>query len=119
MPVQLEQPTEDPQAFCDDSKHEYYDDYYGVRCRKCPWFAAYGCEPWAPDYPDESDEFYDDCDLDECGEEMYDCHGHFDSQRADAHFMCGAVGSEDCDECPMHSWLGLTNRQIDSLEGVE
>lgn len=55
-------------------------------------------------------------DLDEFEEAMYDCHGHFDQQGARGIFQCGAVGSEDCDECPMHRWLGLTNRQIDRLE---
>lgn len=58
----------------------------------------------------------DEPELDEDEEAMYDCHGFFDSQRADSQFMCGAVGSEDCDECPMNKWLGLTNRQIDELE---
>lgn len=113
----MNSPLSTEQQLCSDGKHEYFDDYYGVRCRKCPLFYAYGCEPWAPDYPDEQDEHYDDePDMDEFEEAMYDCHGYFDSQRADAHFMCGAVGSEDCDECPMHNWLGLTNRQIDALE---
>lgn len=65
--------------------------------------------------PDEDD--FTDADFDDEYEEaMYDCHGHFDSQRADAHFMCGAVGSEDCDECPCNAWIGLTNRQIDELD---
>lgn len=50
---------------------------------------------------------------DELGE---DCHGYFESQSKSAVFICGAVGSEDCDECPMHDWLGLTSRQIDELE---
>lgn len=62
------------------------------------------------------DDIDDEPELDEDEEAMYDCHGFFDSQRADAHFMCGAVGSEDCDECPMNPWLGLTNKQIDALE---
>lgn len=63
--------------------------------------------------PDDGD---DDYEPDVYEDEMYDCHGFFDSQRPDAVFVCGAVGSEDCDECPCNSWLGLTNRQIDELE---
>lgn len=66
------------------------------------------------------DEWYDGpddgSDFDDMDDEMYDCHGYFDSQRADAKFYCGAAGSEDCDECPMNCWIGLTNRQIDALE---
>jgi hypothetical protein len=53
---------------------------------------------------------------DEFEEAMYDCHGYFDQQGARGVFFCGAVGSEDCDECPCNKWLGLTNRQIDALE---
>lgn len=65
---------------------------------------------------------------DECGPEDWDgeglegdyvgadCHGYFPDQGPRARFNCGAVGSEDCDECPMNSWLGLTNSQIDELE---
>lgn len=61
----------------------------------------------------------DDYELDEFEEAMYDCHGHFDEPGPGGLFQCGAVGSEDCDECPMHKWLGLTNRQIDRLEETE
>jgi hypothetical protein len=69
------------------------------------------------DVPDEFDDSYDDeCELDAFEEAMYDCHGHFDEQGPGGIFICGAVGSEDCDECPCHAWLGLTNRQIDALE---
>lgn len=67
------------------------------------------------------DDYFDDCDgsdgcmdgEDEIGE---DCHVFFESPSPNAVFVCGAVGSEDCDECPMNNWLGLTNRQIDELE---
>lgn len=58
----------------------------------------------------------DDCELDEHEEAMCSCHGFFESQSPNAVFVCGAAGSEDCDECPMYEWLGLTNRQIDALE---
>lgn len=102
---------------CADGKHDYVDDYYGVRCRKCPIFYPYGCEPWAPE-PEACDDacYDDDYQLDEFEEAMYDCHGFFDQQGPGGLFICGAVGSEDCDECPMHAWLGLTSRQIDRLE---
>lgn len=69
--------------------------------------------------PEEFEDFDDDYELDEFEEAMYDCHGHFDEQGPGGIFQCGAVGSEDCDECPMHAWLGLTNRQIDRLEGID
>jgi hypothetical protein len=58
----------------------------------------------------------DDYEPDEWEEEMADCHGYFESQSPNAVFVCGAVGSEDCDECPCYAWLGLTNKQIDKLE---
>lgn len=45
-----------------------------------------------------------------------DCHGYFESQSPDAVFVCGAVGSEDCDECACYTWLGLTSKQIDEFE---
>lgn len=65
---------------------------------------------------DVPDSFDDEPALDAFEEALCNCHGYFRSQRAGAHFMCGAVGSEDCDECPMNKWLGLTNRQINALE---
>jgi hypothetical protein len=61
----------------------------------------------------EDYEWEDDEDFDEA---MDHCHGHFDEPGPGGLFQCGASGSEDCDECPMHRWLGLTNRQIDRLE---
>lgn len=73
-----------------------------------------GPQEW-DDGDDSFDGDWDDEGLegDELGE---DCHGFFESQSPKAVFVCGAVGSEDCDECPMHNWLGLTNSQIDELE---
>ena len=41
-----------------------------------------------------------------------ECHGWFDA----GVFVCGAVGSEDCDECACNAWLGLTEKEIDELE---
>lgn len=60
----------------------------------------------------------DEDEIDEFEEAMYDCHGHFNEPGPGGIFQCGAVGSEDCDECPMNAWLGLTNRQIDRLEDI-
>lgn len=64
------------------------------------------------------DDYFDDDEYepDEYEDEMYDCHGFFESQSPSAVFICGAVGSEDCDECPCYEWLGLTSKQIDALE---
>lgn len=71
--------------------------------------------PCTEDVPDDWDPV-DDYDGEDWEDEMYDCHGHFDQPGKAGIFMCGAVGSEDCDECPMHGWLGLNHRQIDRLE---
>jgi hypothetical protein len=67
------------------------------------------------------DYFDDDSDYepDEFEDEMDNCHGHFESQSPNAVWVCGAVGSEDCDECPCYAWLGLTNKQIDDLDDFE
>lgn len=68
------------------------------------------------DYDDDSfDEDWDGEGLDG-DDDLSNCHGYFPDQGPQARFQCGAVGSEDCDECPMNNWLGLTNRQIDELE---
>ncbi len=29
-------------------KHEWFDDYYGMRCKLCDTFYPHGCEPWLP-----------------------------------------------------------------------
>lgn len=62
------------------------------------------------------DYFDDDVDQDDYEEFEEECCGFFESQSPKAVFVCGAVGSEDCDECPMHNWLGLTSAQIDEME---
>jgi len=70
-------------------------------------------------YPDcRCADIEDDIDdeTDDWEEHEADCHGYFESQSPDAVFVCGAAGSEDCDECPCYGWLGLTNKQIDELE---
>jgi hypothetical protein len=68
------------------------------------------------------DDYFDDdgeYEPDEFEDELGNCCGFFESQSPDAVFVCGAVGSEDCDECPCYAWLGLTNKQIDDLDTFE
>ncbi len=74
------------------------------------------CEAKASDDDFEDDYWEDDEDFDEA---LDNCHGHFDEPGPGGIFQCGAVGSEDCDECPMNSWLGLNNKQIDRLEQTD
>ena len=65
------------------------------------------------------DDYFDDdgdYEPDEFDDELENCCGFFESQSPNAVWVCGAVGSEDCDECPCYGWLGLTNKQIDELE---
>lgn len=61
---------------------------------------------------DDVDDLDDDGDPEGPEEE---CHGWFDA----GVFVCGAVGSEQCDECSCYSWLGLTSKEIDELEESE
>lgn len=62
---------------------------------------------------------FDECEPDEFEEAAQNCHGFFDPDPKTGVFVCGAAGSEDCDECPMNSWCGLTNAQIDEQEAIE
>lgn len=72
------------------------------------------------EYDARPDDYFDDeYEPDEFEEEMSNCHGWFDPDPETGVFTCGAAGSEDCDECPMNSWCGLTSKQIDELEGIE
>ncbi len=68
---------------------------------------------------EEYDAFDEDYEPDEWEEAMQNCHGHFEEYPNGGVFMCGAAGSEDCDECPMNQWCGLTSKQIDELEGID
>ncbi len=61
------------------------------------------------------DDLYDDMDYEPEDDPMDECYGWFDG----GVFVCGAVGSEDCDCCPMYKWLGLTEKEIDALEDAE
>lgn len=92
-------PTSQEQSLCADGQHDYFDDYYGVRCRKCPLFYPYGSEPWAVADVDEDDfdEDFDDEDPgDECGRWR---NGVLTKS-------CSKAGSEECDfECPYRGSL--------------
>jgi hypothetical protein len=70
----------------------------------------------APLATDPVDDFEDFDEPEECAEGWDECRGFFENTSPSAVFVCGAVGSEDCDECPMRDWLGLTNKQIDEVE---
>ena len=48
------------QNFCDPSKHEWEDEYYGHRCKICNQFLPFGCEPWRIDDTDEDRPSWDD-----------------------------------------------------------
>lgn len=61
-----------------------------------------------PDYDDEPDEFE---------EAMSNCHGWHQDQTGP--FVCGAVGSEDCDECPFYRDLGMTPDEIEERDMEE
>lgn len=56
---------------------------------------------------DQQDEFDDELDR---------CHGYFEGADSRGVFVCGAAGSEDCDQCPLSGWCGFTSKQIDGLE---
>lgn len=95
-------------------EHNWQDDYYGVQCADCGQFYAYGCEPWAPEHRDELDEDIDDCEdeYDEFEDALGNCHAFFDGRV----YVCGAVGSEDCDECPFNGELGKTSAECQQEE---
>jgi hypothetical protein len=46
--------------------HDFEEDYYGHRCKKCGLFFAHGCAPW-----DEGQEYNDD-DLLPCEDDPYE-----------------------------------------------
>jgi hypothetical protein len=45
----------------------------------------------------------DDYEVDEIEEAMMDCHMF---RGDDGYWHCGAIGSEDCDECPFYGDIG-------------
>lgn len=58
--------------------------------------------------------YADDYDEDDFDEPEDECYGWF--EEGSGRFVCGAVGSEDCDCCPCYNWLGLTSDEVDELE---
>jgi hypothetical protein len=70
----------------------------------------------------DDDEMYPDKEPDEEPDEyeeaMGNCHGWFEDEGNGA-FMCGAVGSEDCDECPFYRDLGMTAAEVEDRDNEE
>lgn len=66
-----------------------------------PHFGSYD-----DDYDDEPDEYE---------EALGNCSGFMDG----GYFVCGAVGSEDCDECPFHNDLGKSQKELEEEAGEE
>lgn len=74
-------------------------------------------ENW-PEFDEDRDIF--DCDEpDEYEDAMQNCHGWFDPNPETGVFVCGAAGSEDCDECPFNDWCGHTNKEIDEMDDTD
>jgi hypothetical protein len=69
------------------------------------------------DWEFEEPDFEDD-ELDEYEEAMHNCHGWFENN-SKGHFVCGAVGSEDCDECPFYRDLGMTAIAVEDRDNEE
>lgn len=63
---------------------------------------------------DESEDEMDDFPDDEPDDESENCSGWF--EEGSGRFVCGAVGSEDCDSCPHYDWLGKTVEEVDAEE---
>lgn len=61
---------------------------------------------------------YDDEEPDEYEEALGNCHGWFENLGA-GHFMCGAVGSENCDSCPFYRDLGMTAVEVENRDNEE
>ena len=65
------------------------------------------------DFDDEPDREEED----ELEEAMGNCHGWHEDLTGP--FVCGAVGSEDCDECPFHRDLGMTVKELEQRDMEE
>lgn len=77
-----------------ECKHDWSEEYYGVRCKVCDLFYPHGCEPWAPGL-----NYYDSLDDDEDDEDFFDC-GWVRG------VGCTLAGTEECDfECPYRAEL--------------
>lgn len=59
----------------------------------------------------EGDDYEEDYEHDEFEEAAGNCHAFFEGG-PNGVFVCMAIGSEDCDECPFNKDLGLTAQQI-------
>jgi len=66
------------------------------------------------EWDDCDDSFDDDWDGEglEGDDELSNCHAFVDG----GVFVCGAVGSEDCDECPFNCELGTKADEVDYEE---
>lgn len=63
-------------------KHQWKEEYYGTRCKKCDTFYAFGCAPW---------EYYDD-DGYSNDDYYYDDEGDYE-------------GNGDCWHCGGDGWV--------------
>lgn len=63
----------------------------------------------------DDDEMYPDEEPDEYEEALGNCHAFVDGDV----FVCGAVGSEDCDECPFNRDLGMTATEVEDRDNEE
>ena len=66
------------------------------------------------EWDDGDDSFDDEWDGEglEGDDELSNCHAFVDG----GVFVCGAVGSEDCDECPFNGELGTKADEVDHQE---
>lgn len=55
------------------------------------------------------------CDDEDDEDETANCSGYF-SEHDGGRFICGAVGSEDCDWCSCYDWLGKTAEEVEQEE---
>jgi hypothetical protein len=62
-----------------------------------------------PDFDEEPDEYE---------EALGNCHGWFEDEGKGV-FVCGAVGSEMCDECPFYGDLGMTAAEVENRDNEE
>lgn len=73
-------------------------------------FCSLSCyENWDDSDADEEEVEWDGEGL-EGDDELTNCHAFVDG----GVFVCGAVGSEDCDKCIFHSDLGKTVSEVES-----
>lgn len=84
-----------------------YPSDYDNWCPECEHpRGACICEQYGPDDDIGSDDW--DGEGLEGDDDLTNCHAFVDGGM----FVCGAVGSEDCDECPFNSELGTKAEEI-------